>query len=366
MRIWRMPSSCWIRPVGALEPRPLAELAQCLTGRMPDEIDWPRLVDAANQTLTTALLAQRIGPAARAPEEVLSFLAMIRARTTERNRRLIEQLDGIAAALAPLGTPPILLKGAALLVGQPWQVASARLMADIDLMLPRERLEMAVEQLLGIGYQIYRWDDAQDAPAVLCRAQDVGMVDLHCRMKGKPPDLAYREVLPHCTAVARNGHDVLLPSPALQAAVLIAHDQIQERDYWRGALDVRHLADLAELSRDPSGIDWDGLDRLFQGALGRSVLRTQLYCLRHLLGVAVPDHLCSGGGPRLQYLRRIAQARWRWLRFPFTTMAFAWTLASMLVPSPRRSAKSCNYSFDKMLTIKMYMKCNRPLQVGKY
>ncbi len=210
------------------------QLVRCLAGQIPGEVDWPSLISAANQTLTTATLACRVDPKARAPDDVLAFLAMIRGRNAERNRRLMEQLDVVVAALAPLRTPPILLKGAAFLVGQSWSVASARLISDIDLMLPRKSLETAVRLLREIGYQVYRWDDVQDAPAILFRAQDVGMIDLHCRMKGQPPYLVYGNLRRHCTVLPRNGLHVLLPSPTLQAAILIAHDQIQEMDRSNG------------------------------------------------------------------------------------------------------------------------------------
>jgi len=61
------------------------------------------------------------------------------------------EVERIRRAVAPTGTPVVLLKGAAyLLAGLP--AAQGRLFADIDILVPRDRLEIVEVALLGAGW----------------------------------------------------------------------------------------------------------------------------------------------------------------------------------------------------------------------
>lgn len=61
------------------------------------------------------------------------------------------EVERIRRAVAPTGTPVVLLKGAAyLLAGLP--AAQGRLFADIDILVPRDRLEIVELALLGAGW----------------------------------------------------------------------------------------------------------------------------------------------------------------------------------------------------------------------
>jgi hypothetical protein len=119
------------------------------------------------------------------------------------------------------------------------------------------------------------------------------------------------------------GAAAYVPSATFQAFMLIIHDQFQDNDYWTGNIDLRHLVDVRDLANSPDGIDWDQLAALAPGKLARNALETQLITLSDLLGVDdIPIHLRSRFIPRLQNRRRLAQARFPLLRWPF----FATTL----------------------------------------
>jgi Uncharacterised nucleotidyltransferase len=309
-------------------PHSASHLIELLTGppRQPDKISlWPKIIGWANQTLTTATLAQRVMPGSDIPDDVRAFLNSVHHANTERNRRLREQLDQVVAALAAIKVTPILIKGAALLIEQDRISSSGRILSDLDLLLPSAAVQPAVECLAQNGYAIFRRDAPDVAPAVLFRTADVGMVDLHSRMKSAVPRLIYETVRPFCTLARLGTHDVLIPSPTLQTAILVSHDQLQELDYWRGLIDVRHLADMAALARSDEGIDWQQLDALFPDGVARSALRTQLLCLHKLSDVDVPRQWLLGLSPKIQFYRRLVQMRWPALRLGMTmlTLVFA-------------------------------------------
>ena len=98
-----------------------------------------------------------------------------------------------------------------------------------------------------------------------------------------------------------------MPSPTLQAAILIAHDQLQERDYWRGLIDLRHLVDLRSILAQSGPLDGATLSALFESNRARRALLTQLETLRRLF----PSTGAFGVEPtlwvRTQYNRRLLQ-----------------------------------------------------------
>lgn len=311
-----MRSASWRAPVRTAEP--LGALLACLRGAPPPEADWPAILVAANRALVTGILADRLGEAA--PAEVRTFLAAVRARVAERNARLDVQLDEAVAALGRAGIRPILLKGAAVLrtAGPGY---GGRLLSDLDLMVPGEALGEATTRLRALGYGEHAPPSHPLAARALSRAQDVGMIDLHAQTKVRHPGFAYADLAPDCTDIHVGDGRALLPAPTAQALVLILHDQLQERDYWRGLLDLRHLLDLAALAE--AGLDWAWLAARFPPGYPRRALATQLATLAGLFGTRVPPGFRSGRRVGLQLVRRQLQLRRPWLRVPLTLLSLA-------------------------------------------
>ncbi|WP_395336022.1 nucleotidyltransferase family protein [Novosphingobium sp. BL-8H] len=314
-------------------PMGVRELAAALDGRIgcPGGDDWERLIGQANRTMTIASLgaglaansAQRNGPV---PEDANAYLTCVVEANRERNRRLMALLEEVLDVLAQIGVMPILLKGAALLVALGEPAMRGRIMGDLDLMLPAGTTREACNRLREYGFEVYADSGLDDAPIVLFRDSDVGMVDLHGRMKGSNPRFDHALLAPHCRTVRIGGQEALLPSPAAQAALLTSHDQLQELDYWRGLIDMRHLHDLAQLARSADGIDWQVLDGLFTTRQAQRALRTQLLALKALFRVPVPRRYSSGLWPRIQHRRQLLQADRPRLRWPLTlvTLALEW------------------------------------------
>lgn len=278
------------------------------------------LIGQANRTMMTASLANRLLGHTALPADARLFLEDVLRRNSERNRRLLALLAEVAAALNELAVEPIPIKGAALLLTDPMSAAKCRILNDLDLILPASAMSAAADLLVERGFRVHLRTGEEGAPIVLFRDADVGMIDLHCRMKTVAPLFDHRTIAPHCSDASIGGSRVLLPSRAMQAAILIAHDQLQELDYWRGVIDVRHLADLADLAASPPGIDWAQLDALFPGVVKRAV-RTQLLALHRLFAVPVPRTYRRGSLPWLQHHRRVIQARFPGLRRPFTWLS---------------------------------------------
>lgn len=306
-------------------PVPIETLLGCIAGEFGPDTDWGSLLAAANRALITGTLAERVrqgGRWDRLPPDVQAFLAAILDRTTRRSARLDAQLAEALECLNRQGIVPILMKGAAIR-HTPAAGATGRILSDLDLMMPARLLPRAAECLRRIGYRDYAGAPLAGAPLVLFRDDDVGMLDLHSRLTAPVPRVEAEDIERHALPVRIGAGEALLPSPAAQALMLIAHDQLQDRDYWRGLTDLRHLLDLDQLARTPQGIDWATLAAWFPRGYPRRALQTSLVTAQALLGTPVPPELLRGWRPRLQYRRRLLQARRPYLRIPLTLLSLA-------------------------------------------
>lgn len=305
-------------------------LLACLSGEIPLDADWAAIIALANRTLCSPMMAARLidgGCFSSLPTDVRMFLKEIHSRNAERNRRLMVQLDEAATVINAVGVRPIMLKGTAWLAQARPEQRPARLLADLDLLVPPEQFFPIIDQLRDIGYRLEGAALRTDVPAVLSRPQDAATIDLHTQY-GHGATLFYG-----FEALARGGATVglpdsrvMLPSAIDCIAILLLHDQLKGRDYLRGRIDLRHLIDMQGFAERFENAEWRELERLFASPYGRQAMRTQLLTARRLLDMDVPDALVRGLRARLQYRRRLVQLRW-----PVTAPAF--TLLSMLDPA---------------------------------
>jgi hypothetical protein len=234
------------------------------------------------------------------------------------------------------GVAPILLKGTAWLAYARPERRAARMLADIDLMVPSGRFLSMIDQLRGLGYSLETSDLQPGVPAVLSRPQDAATIDLHSEY-GSDNTLFYcfDDLATDATAMDLSGGIMLLPSPVACTAILLLHDQLKGRDYLRGRIDLRHLLDIQSFASHFQQADWHALNQLFRSGYARNAMRTQLLTARKLLGMEVPRALTHGLRARLQYGRRLIQLRW-------PGMAPLLTFLSLLDPSyllARRAAR---------------------------
>ena len=303
---------------------PIVQLMACLEGQPPENVDWAAVIALANRTLTTGTLAQRqqVNGSKALPQDVGDFLAAIQERALERDRRMRDQLAEAVACLNRVDIMPMLIKGAAMLA-MPGVDARGRILSDLDIMVPPSALARAGEALDRIGY--VRQTQASDPSVahIFARSRDAGTIDLHYRLKTPRPRFDFARLASYSVPVDVGSGEALLPSPTAQALILVLHDQLKDRDYWRGLVDLRHVLDIAALARTPEGIDWDLLDSWFPERQPKTALRTQLVTIEALLCIGVPPRLVKNWWPRLQHRRRMVQTDWPMLGPLFTLLTLA-------------------------------------------
>jgi hypothetical protein len=312
----------------------LTQLSLCLQGEVPPDADWMAMLDLANRGLATAQLCAAVmaSPSTESlPDDVRAFLLDVQARNRERNRRLIEQLKDALRALNAVGIEPVLLKGIALWATRPDE-AFDRILTDIDLLVRPSEGKRSIDALKSAGFAlITRYPDA-DAHVIaeFGRPSDVGLIDLHQRSPG-PPGIAEIENLEtHCVPVIVDGLRAMRPVPAVQIFFIGLHDQLHDDDYWRGGFDLRHLVDIASLSRAPEPVDWGLLERLCRTAFVRRALETQLFAARRFAGAAIPERIIARDWTKLQHWRHELQFRYPRFAIPLAVMGLISELPSFL------------------------------------
>jgi hypothetical protein len=302
----------------------LAQLTACLRGEMPVAPDWPAIVALANRALVTPQLYGAIvqaGATQRLPEDVRTFLCEVFKRNRERNRRLSAQLTDALRALNDAGIEPILLKGAAVWATSGRGLEFDRILTDLDILVKPSEVEHALAAFDRAGFPCAARHHGLHAVAELGRATDVGFIDLHQRPPG-PFGIAHVDNLDSfCTQISWSGTRAKAPAPAIQILFTVLHDQFHDGDYWRGGVVLRHLLDIAELSKIPQSVDWLLLHELCKTSLVRSALGTQLVAAERFLGAAVPASVTRRRWARFQHQRHIWQFMYPSLSVPLSLVA---------------------------------------------
>jgi hypothetical protein len=297
----------------------LKTLASLLAGDLPAKIDWMSVMALANEALVTPQIysvALQTGTVSYMPSEVRIFLHEVWQRNRERNRRLFEQLREAVATLNAIGVEPVLLKGAAhwAALGRPAE--HDRMLTDIDLLVGEALAPAAQRALEASGYVTHKfWEDpGKYVAADLGRPDGVGVVDLHRRPPGREAEArAAMALTDQFVPVSWDGVRARAPSAALQIFLLVLHDQFEDGGYWRGKFVLRHLMDIADLTRQPGGVDWEVVERLANTRLVRNTTDAQLLAAASICGAVVP-RTAQRPWVRLQYARLRAQFEWPHLK----------------------------------------------------
>lgn len=147
--------------------------------------DWNGVMAAARAERLLATLAFQLD-GVDLPDAVRAVLDDARFDAEREKRQALWEADRAAAALAPLGIPVVLLKGAAYAAAG-LKAGEGRMIGDLDILVPRDRLEEAEQTLLAAGWEWVKPDPYDDAyyrqwmhelPPLIHRERD-RMIDVH-------------------------------------------------------------------------------------------------------------------------------------------------------------------------------------------
>jgi hypothetical protein len=260
---------------------------------VPDGMSWELLVEAASNHHVTPALACYSAPASAYPPDVSDYLDAVLTLNGQRNERILATLARAASALNAIDVEPVLLKGAAHVVGASYPSTAFRVLGDLDVLIPDDRANDAAQCLQRIGFV----PGGPPLPAnhhhlpMLCDPETEAGVELHTGVVQRRSEavIPVPWFVEQARAVAFRGARVRLPDAARSVAHLVVHDQLDHEGYKRTRIDLRQLLDLAIIrAKHDSDIDWAALDRRFGDAGAGHMLATYLHFAEALLGQPAP------------------------------------------------------------------------------
>jgi hypothetical protein len=150
-----------------------------------DARGWTSLLTIAHAERLTASLAWRL-EGLKVPPKAAAILAEAKASAEVGRTHALWEAEMARRALMPLAIPLILLKGTAFAAAG-LDAARGRLIGDLDILVPRERLPEVEAALLGAGWDWVKPDPYDDAyyrqhmhelPPLIHRERD-RMIDVH-------------------------------------------------------------------------------------------------------------------------------------------------------------------------------------------
>ena len=274
------------------------------------------LVSAARAEQLLGSLAYRLEGLAL-PEAMLAILADARASAEAGRRAALWEAEAARRALAPLDGPVVLLKGTAF-VAAGLSAGVGRAIGDLDILVPRDRLDGVEAALLATGWEWVKPDPYDDAyyrrwmhelPPLIHRARD-RMIDVHHTIL--PPTA---RITPDAAAMIAEAEPLGNGLNVLRRDDMIVHAAAHLFADGDLAGGLRNLWDVHRLVEEgaPDGL----MARAAHHGLGRETARA-LRLAAWLYGSGEKLTL----GDRLYLRRLLARDGWGKATRPFGRLAF--------------------------------------------
>jgi hypothetical protein len=294
--------------------RTLERLATVLRGEPRGITDWIPVLALANEFLLAPSLwsvLRTSGYASAVPPEVGHYLQTLHALNGERNAVIRNQILELVAALNAADIVPTLLKGALTLIDGPYGDPAARMMRDIDLLVPAASRRDSIAVLERLGYRLARgYGETHHAYGDFAREGDPAAVDLHTELVDPHYILSASEVRDRGMLWKADGRQLIVPCATDRVLHNFLHAQIHHLGhYYRGELQVGQLYEFAALAAHfGPAIDWRFIEQRLETHRLARPLRDYAFAARRLFGLPWPLSRPPTFGSALYYLRCQLQA----------------------------------------------------------
>lgn len=303
-------------------------LSRCLSGALgqtlaPSDLpasqsEWEKMLRTSSAHLAAlqlrwALREQRLFSAC--PADVADYLDAIYTLNLDRNLQCEDQLADFLQLLNSIDVRPVLLKGAAALVGRLYPTSGERIITDLDILIPAEKLPDILDKLAGAGYQPWI-AEGMDVPnpvhfaehhhyPPLVNSDWPASVELHLHpvLLEFAELLSSEDVFKDATVLKWRGGECLLPSPTHFISHNIIHTFLVNTQNQLERLSLRQLFEFVLASRTfGEQIDWNDIRNRFDSHGYGKALRQYLALANTVLGFQVPNSINMDGRdrPRIQ------------------------------------------------------------------
>ncbi len=258
------------------------------------------------------LALQEKGCVDRLPSGAGRFLKEAHRLNVVRNTKIREQALELLDALGRAEIKTVIMKGGVYLFEDNQQAFEARMMVDLDLLVPEAQLEASFQITRGLGYEIYeKSDELFQHLDPMVRRGDLASIELHRHVGMQRAVLPAEEVLRDAIQMTVWGSFVYVPTPTQRATQNIFHSEVQsQNNYALGLIPLRHLHDLMLLrARHEAEIDWRAVKRHLSRGGYDYLLPGYLYLADRFLDLPMPAVVATTAAARRHYVWCIAQFR---------------------------------------------------------
>ncbi len=236
------------------------------------EFVWEPVVYCSGEHLVTPALCfylKKKGLFSLLTQELQDYLNLTYDLNLSRNNKIKEQLLILLPDFNAAGIEPILLKGISSLLGELYESPGIRVLGDIDILLPEDKLTIATNIMLKHGYtytprinkNIVK--EYKHLPEFLHKDQPVA-IEIH----NDPVNLKYNEWVSFTSAWSDNSiisfktGKVRLPSPEFRLLHNFCHCQLEDNGYLAGYINARQMLEWVKLrDRYEMDFDWDSIQK---------------------------------------------------------------------------------------------------------
>lgn len=214
-----------------------------------------------------ALRFEELGLSGIVPTLVERHCHAVLRLNRSRNARLRAEAVELALELNRIDVVPLFLKGGAGLLSGLYDDPGARIMGDLDVLVPNDRARDCERLLSELGYSLapIMRHPRDKTIGIFVRERSIAPIDLHHEVLAYPNQglLSARETIENSLVYDLDGVTVAVPSTTHQAVLNIGHAHLNDHGYRYGHLPLRSLWDFALLLRESSEIDWQQIDDRF-------------------------------------------------------------------------------------------------------
>ena len=291
-----------------------------------DNIAWEDIITLANNMMLTPALwvsFSNKGLIEDLPQDLKDYLQELHNLNIARNKKLKSQALEAIQALNAIDFKPVLLKGSGYLFLNSFGDNGARMMYDLDIMVPKSTLQQCIKVFHDLGYHSIHEENEKFVDhhhcAPLIRLGEFGTIELHHRLLHQradsvfPTDLAWQYV----ESFAAENVTINVLSPTHRVLHSILHSQVVDAYHQHYIINLRSLHDLANLIKtDGDKINWAHIQKTMKDHGLTQVLLSHLYHANKLFNTTWPLPKPANLSCQYYYLRCMAGVRWeRFSRF---------------------------------------------------
>ena len=232
-------------------------------------IDWPLVIEVASSYYVATTIypsLQRKSLLDKIPEDVRDYFEGVYQLNGERNHLLRLSTIEVSLTLNSIDVEPLLLKGMANVISGVYDDPAVRIMNDIDILVPKERLTKCVDAMHGAGYQeLKNHETEQHHYPPMAKEGSPAAIEIHTEIAS----IQYagvasgKDMLRDSKKVEKEGGaKMLLASPTHRVIHNILHSQLHHGSVH--PMYVHQMYDLALLEKKyGESVDWSSVERCF-------------------------------------------------------------------------------------------------------